>query len=328
MKLLESLEEHSSEGFPNLIQARLDTAQRLTTMRERFSAVALEPRASVVLFGSWGRQELTDHSDEDWAILVDGPDVAGARCSMNEISELVGTDERRPGTQGIFGSAFSCNDLVELIGLEADDNKNLTRRLLLLLESVAVLNEPAHGGCWQRVLDGYLDDSVKSYRPPRFLLNDVIRCWRTICVDFVGKERAEVGQKWALRNLKLRLSRKALFASGLLPALLCHRYASSDMGGFLTEILSQSPMDRLAWAFLELDAPDAGVRAIGANDRFIGMLGNQEVREELERLSRDEANRSDFFIEGKKLGADFQQGLLALLFETSLESLVREYGIF
>jgi hypothetical protein len=297
-------------------------------MRERLSGIDLESRASVVLFGSWGRQELTEHSDDDWALLVDGPDVTGARCSMNEISGIVGRGDQKPGDQGIFGSAISCNDLVELIGLEADDNKNLTRRVLLLLESVAVVNEPAHADCWQRVLDGYLDDSIKSYRPPRFLLNDVIRYWRTICVDFVGKERADAGQKWALRNLKLRLSRKALFAGGLLPALLCHRYAASDMGEFLAEILRRPSIDRLAWAFLELEAPDAGVRALGAYDRFIGMLDSREIREELERMPKDEAYGSDFFVEGKKLGADFQQGLLALLFETSLEPLVREYGIF
>jgi len=325
---LESLAEHSAGGFPNLLRAREETRRRLAETRRRLSGIDLEPRASVVLFGSWGRQELTEHSDDDWALLVDGPDVTGARCSMNEISELVGKGDRKPGDQGIFGSAISCNDLVELIGLEADDNKNLTRRVLLLLESVAVINESAHGDCWQRVLDGYLDDSIKSYRPPRFLLNDLIRYWRTICVDFVGKERAGTGQKWALRNLKLRMSRKALFAGGLLPALLCHRYDSSDIGRFLSEILRQPPIDRLAWAFLELDAPDAGVRAIGAYDRFIGMLESQQARAELERVPRNEANRSAFFVEGKKLGADFQQGLLALLFETSLEPLVREYGIF
>lgn len=271
---------------------------------------------------------MTDHSDDDWAMLIDGPSTGEARPSVDQIGELIGSNGRPPGTEGVFGTTIACGNLVERIGLAADDNKNLTRRLLLLLESVAVMNEPAYEGCWQRVLGGYLDDSVKSYRPPRFLLNDVIRYWRTICVDFVGKERAGTGQKWALRNLKSRLSHKALFAGGLLPTLLCHRYAAADMGGFLAETPRQPSIDRLAWAFLELDVPDAGVRAIGAYDRFIGMLGSQEAREELETVPRDEANNSDFFVEGKKLGADFQQGLLALLFETPLEPLVREYGIF
>lgn len=328
MNPLERLAEHSAEGFPNLLKARKQTRRQLTEVRGRLSGVVHDSDAGIVLFGSWGRQELTNHSDIDWAVLVDGAERPEVRPSVAPVKELLGGDERKPGAQEVFGCTISGQNLVKRIGLDDDDNKNLTRRVLLLLESVPVLNEGPVVSCWNAVLRGYLDDSVKDYRPPRFLLNDVIRYWRTICVDFVGKERAETGQKWALRNLKLRLSRKALFAGGLLPALLCHRYAAADMERFLVEILMRPSIDRLAWAFLELDAPDAGVRAIGAYDRFIGMLGSQEAREELERVPRDEANGSDFFIEGKKLGADFQQGLLALLFETSLEPLVREYGIF
>lgn len=328
MKPLESLAEHSTDGFPNLLRARQVTQERLDEARKSLAGISLESRAAAVLFGSWGRQELTDHSDHDWALLVDGPDVTGARCSMNEIGELLGTGKRKPGEQGIFGSAISCDDLVDRIGLEADDNKNLTRRLLLLLESVAVLNEEVHERCRARVLEGYLDDSVKSYKPPRFLLNDIVRYWRTICVDFVGKERRGKGGKWALRNLKLRLSRKALFASGLLPVLACRRLSVQDISPFLSDAFQLPALDRIAWAFLEFGATDAGVRALSAYDGFLALLGDRDVREELERLSREEALQSDLFRQGTQLASGFQQGLLALLFETPLESMVREYGIF
>ena len=297
-------------------------------MREHLSDIEFDPGTSVVLFGSWGRRELTNHSDDDWAVLVHGIEKVAARPAPEQIGELIGRDRRKPGEQGVFGGAIHCRNLVDRIGLDADDNKNLTRRLLLLLESVAVLNESAHRACWEQVLDGYLDDSVKAYRPPRFLLNDVIRYWRTICVDYVGKERGGAGEKWALRNLKLRLSRKALFAGGLLPVLFCHRYPLDGIRPFLIERLREPSIDRLAWAFLELDAIDAGIRTIGAYDRFIGMLGDSDVRLALERMPRGEAAASTIFKDGKRLGADFHQGLLALLFETRLEPLVRQYGIF
>jgi len=185
----------------------------------------VDPDACVVLFGSWGRRELTDGSDADWAILVDGGAREKIKPDVLAVKEAIAADERGPGTQGTFGGVVFCDHLVKRIGLKHDDNKNLTMRMLLLLESVAVINATAHVACRERVLHGYLDDSVKGYRPPRFLLNDLIRYWRTICVDFVGKERAGTGEKWALRNLKLGLSRKALerLAAGSALPSLCRR---------------------------------------------------------------------------------------------------------
>jgi hypothetical protein len=296
-------------------------------MRLKVSTVSCDPGASVVMFGSWGRQELTSQSDHDWAVLVSHGTTA-TPSPVEGVGELIGDGGRSPGEHGTFADTIACDHLVERIGLKEDDNNNLTRRLLLLLESVGVLNERVHRKCWQRALEGYLDDSVKDYRPPRFLLNDLIRYWRTICVDFVGKERSGTGEKWALRNLKLGLSRKALFAGGLLPILSCHRFAAADIGSFLEEAFKAPSLDRIATSFLEFGALDAGVRAVGAYDAFIGLLNDGTARAELERLSRDEAMESDVFKQGKRLVKDFQQGLLALLFETPLEPLVREYGIF
>lgn len=87
-------------------------------------------------------------------------------------------------------------------------------------------------------------------------------------------------------------------------------------------------LDRIASAFVELGAVDTGVRAIGAYDRFLGMLDDRDRREQLERMSKEEAQASAVFDEGRRLGDEVEQGLLALLFETRLEPLVREYGIF
>lgn len=328
MNALEQLTERSDGGFPNLVRARARTSERLSETRQRFVDTSVELDVCVALFGSWGRRELTEHSDDDWAVLVDGAERGEVRPPLEEIAKKLGRDEREPGAQGIFGGLVFCDHLVERIGLDADDNKNLTRRMLLILESVAVVNEAALRGCRERVLHGYLDDSLKDYRPPRFFLNDLMRYWRTICVDFVGKEREGAGEKWALRNLKLGTSRKLLFAGGLLPILLCHRYLAKDVGAFLSAALERPSIDRIAWAFLELDAVDAGVRTIGAYDRFLGMIGDRPVREELERMSREEAQGSAVFHEGNRLGEEVEQGLLSLLFETSLEPLVREYGIF
>ena len=74
--------------------------------------------------------------------------------------------------------------------------------------------------------------------------------------------RARKGEGWGLRNAKLRLSRKALFAGGLLPVLACYRYPAADMLTYLESQVSVPPLDRIANAFVDHGAPDSGARAL------------------------------------------------------------------
>lgn len=272
---LERLAAQCGEGFPNLIAARRHTAERLEEMRARVASIALPGDASIVLFGSWGRGELTEHSDDDWLLLVDGPVCDGVHGpAVEALRELLGVEDRKPGTQGIFGAAASAQVLADRIGLDEDTNRSLTRRMLLLLESVPIAGDAVYGRCWGPVLDTYLDDSTEDYRPPRFLLNDLVRYWRTICVDFVGKQR-EDEEKWGLRNAKLRTGRKVLFAAGLLPILLCDRHRRGEMRAFLVEQLRAPATDRLAAAFHSYDLADSGGRSLDAYDRWIGMIDDE-----------------------------------------------------
>jgi hypothetical protein len=308
--------------FPHLTRAREYTA---TELQRRAGALA-DLDAAVVLFGSWGREELTSQSDDDWAVLGDDVDPA----LLDRCRKVLGGAAREPGQQDLFGVAFSCDDLTRNIGLDADTNTNLTRRMLLLLESRAVAGEEEHARCFAQVLHAYLGHGVRDYRPPRFLLNDLIRYWRTICVDFEGKRRGAGGEdpKYASRNAKLRTSRKVLFAGGLLPVLLCQTKTAAEMPAFLTRQFAAPPTDRLAAAFLLQGAVAEGARALGAYDRWIGMLGDASVREELAALRESTREASPLFAQIREIGDELQRGLLALLYETGLSPLTRWYGLF
>ena len=230
------------ERFRALLDARSLTEARLADLRGKVDKVSLPDGTSLVLFGSWGRAELTDESDVDWALIVDDPDLAVTGPAVSQAVERLRTllegEGKPPGGQQVFGCGLHGWRLVDHIGLAEDDSANITRRLLLLLESVAVTSPHVHDGLKRRVLERYLTGHNRSHRPPRFLLNDVVRYWRTIGVDFEGKVAQDLREgrgegKFVMRNAKLRTSRKMLNVSGLLPVLLCHYVASRGHGRLL-----------------------------------------------------------------------------------------------
>ena len=234
-----------------------------------------------------------------------------------------------PGPEGLFGATAWLADLVDRIGLDGDTNTNLTRRMLFLLESVAIAGDAAHQRSRTEVVETYLGAHERDYRPPRFLLNDLVRYWRTIAVDFEGKHRARAGEGWGLRHTKLRFSRKVLFAGGLLPVLECHALPAAEMPAFLVERFAQPPLDRLAAAFLAYGMADAGARALRAYGGFLELLDDVDARTELAALSEEAADGSELFARVRELGEDLQAALLALLFEDhELERLVRDYLVF
>ena len=280
---------------------------------------------SVVLMGSWGRAEVTAGSDDDFMLLVHGAEREAVEPTVESVAAVL---DSSPGTQDIFGVPVFSERLVHDIGLDQDDNSNLTRRMLFLLESVPITGTDSYRAVREEVLDRYLDESVKAYRPPRFLLNDVVRYWRTICVDFAGKEH-EGPKKWGLRNAKLRTSRKILFAGGLLPVLECFRFDLGDIRGYLEEQLEMLPTDRIAQCFLAHNAVEPGARTFGAYDEFVGRMNDEQFRDELGSVVRDNSADSAAFADIQRIGHELQDGLLALLYETrDLPQVVRDYAIF
>ena len=321
------LEAASGVTFQHITAARAETELRLVERRSRIASVEVDEDATVVLMGSWGRREITSESDDDFMVLLAGAPRDGARPSIEDVASALGG--RPPGREEIFGRHVLLSELREKIGRDEDTNTNLTRRMLLMLESVAICGDEVHADARRALLAGYLDANVKNYRPPRFLLNDLVRYWRTIAVDFESKMRARKGEGWGLRNAKLRLSRKALFAGGLLPVLECYRHPVGDMLGYLDDRMSVAPLDRLADAFVDREALDSGVRALSAYDEFLAILDDGSKRRELSELGVAEAVESPLFARIAELGKEFEAGLLTLLFDDpELRRWVRDYLVF
>lgn len=347
---LDHLATRSTASFPALLAARERSEQGLGQLRDELRRLALPAETSLVLLGSWGRAEVTAVSDLDW-LLVDAsaerapespgsdpvpraqlaldPELPGAPLAahLGDLEQIMARYGASPGSQGTFGTEVHVEDLAGRIGLDEDSNHNLTRRMLLLLESVPATGPAQHRQALERVLTTYIDGRTRDYRPPRFLLNDLIRYWRTIAVDFEGKRREQDDRKWAVRNVKLRSARKILFAGGLLPILACRNLQVGEMGPFLLDQFSAPATDRIAHAFLAWDATDEGVRCLRAYDGVLGRLADPAVRDHLEALPYEQARDDDTFLELRRLGHELEAGLLALLFETPLRDVVRRYVV-
>lgn len=331
---LERLQHETGRSFAALLEARARTARRLREREALLDGLTRDAEVAVALMGSWGRYELTGGSDDDYLVLVrDLVLPAGARAphpTVAEVAERFARDPEgfsAPGSSDVFGEVVRCAELLR-VGLDGDTNRNLTRRMLLVLESVAVCNPDVLAGVRLDVVQAYLRDGLKDRRPPRFLLNDLVRYWRTIGVDFVAKDRERPGAKWGLRNAKLRTSRKLLFASGLLPVLRCHELDAERIAPFLVAQFAAPPTDRVADAFLRYDAAAAGGATLAAYDAFLALLDDAEAREELHALdSRAAADASPRFREVAELGAEIDRGLLVLLFETELGPVTKRFAV-
>jgi predicted nucleotidyltransferase len=309
---------------------------------------------SIVAFGSLARNEWTRGSDLDWTLLIDGmADPEHVNIALTIIDSLRKAHIKPPGQTGVFGNLAFSHEIIHKIGGQDDTNRNTTQRILLLLESKVIgMKSDAYDRVIAGILDRYLteDTSIvtprgaKKHRVPRFLLNDIVRFWRTMAVDFASKQRERGGKGWALRNLKLRMSRKLIFAAGLLACFSCSLNSSKEMQdaecwpgdtvhsfvNHLKQFVRMTPLEVLAEAILSYQVPpNVTSELFESYDEFLALLGNEDKRQLLEDLNFTEAETNELFSEVRKIGHRFQEGLTKLFYETpKVKDLTISYGVF
>jgi len=250
------LQSAVNKKWPNIARASaaaIKTNQKLEAIFKGLSSTD----ASVVVFGSLARKEWTSKSDVDWTLLVDGQaDPQHLEIAQEVASRLTKAGFQSPGATGIFGNMTFSHDLVQKIGGREDTNENTTRRVLLLQESAAFGKADAHDRVLRLIISRYLKDDLGlrfgslPYKVPRFLLNDIVRYWRTITLDFVEKQRGQAGHGFGLRNAKLRMSRKLIFATGMLACFSCELLCSREARNELLKEHSTVKMEEHLRAFI------------------------------------------------------------------------------
>ena len=173
--------------------------------------------------------------------------------------------------------------MVRNIGGQDDTNQRLTRRMLFLLEGEPLNDAAGFRMARRALLERYVAARVGEGMLPLFLLNELIRYYRTIAVDYEFKT-GEADKPWGLRNLKLVFSRKLLYASGLF-AIAATRDGTADAKvARLESLLDLTPIDRMA----AICGPEAAAPFLDRYSYFLEQLGKPGVRRHLERLTRQE----------------------------------------
>lgn len=306
---------------------------------------------SIVIFGSLARNEFTSGSDLDWTLLVDGQADVDHLTLARKIREILKRKKyERPGPTGIFGNVSFSHSIVHEIGGEDDTNKNTTQRILLLLESCVIGKADAYNRVLDAVLQRYVGDDSglrhthpDGFRVPRFLLNDIVRYWRTVTVDFVYKQ-VERNDGWALRNAKLRMSRKLLFAAGILvcfgvndsePAVRdCMVGQDSNYGPLLKYLkakFAMTPLELLAEVMIQKKIqPEVCLGIFDSYNEFLNLLGQKGVRKHIKGLTHRKAPEDDIYSQFQQLGRTFHENIVSLLYHQNegLRKLTELYGIF
>lgn len=177
-----------------LSNGRLDALKEELGEAERLASDV----ACIYVTGSYGRAEAGEYSDVDAFIvgktLDDDGEKKRALSKLDEVlmkAELIRACQKKGfpdfDRDGDFLNHHSVDHLVDTLGKPEDDAENtFTARLLLLLESRPLVNSAVYDHVVGRVVNAYWRDYAKHKTDfmPMYLANDILRMWRTFCINY------------------------------------------------------------------------------------------------------------------------------------------------
>ncbi|HXR98799.1 MAG TPA: nucleotidyltransferase domain-containing protein [Terriglobales bacterium] len=275
-------------GVASILEARrADSDRRLCDLKGKLAAAEkiCAKRACVYATGSMARGEASAHSDLDLFIVGKGKIGKSKLSHLNEIriqSELIAATSALGFPQfsgdGAYLKHYSVGELVSSLGTRQDDASNtFTARLLLLLESRPLLGVSVYESVIQDVIAQYWRDfrGHEHEFMPAFLANDILRMWRTFCVNYEARTERDPPLKKAkgkLKKFKLSHSRLLTCYSALLYLLGVYSIAGTVTQADALSMVGLTPTQRLEWILRRSEyrpAHDAARRALRLYERFL-----------------------------------------------------------
>jgi len=307
---------------------RKETEDRLSKIKRLLEDAAKIARGKGCVYatGSFGRGEASAFSDLD--LFIVGGTVKGGRAlrNLDEIcikAALVEATRKLNipefSGDGAYLAHYEITKLVAALGTSQDDADNtFTARLLLLLESRALIGEEVYNEAIDKVIQAYWRDfeDHKNEFIPAFLSNDILRLWRTFCVNYEANTRTEPEDKKAkrkLKNYKLKHSRLLTCYSALIYLLGLYRVRNTVTPQDVREMVNMRPTERLEFLLKqkEFKAAHAKIRKLmTCYEKFLEKT-NVEEKTLIEQF-REKDRSKEFFLQVNEFG-DLVSEILRLI---------------
>ena len=308
------------------LQTRAQNAKnRVNAIRKEFArheSRFAQYKAFVFCGGSLGRGDVGAKSDLDLFVVTTKKKKKLKRLTeVRLLAHAIEINERLQygpfSNDGKYLKVYSREAMLDALGAPHDDSENLfTARMLLLLESRCVCGERAYTESLRRIIKHYFRDKrgKRSFRP-LFLLNDLLRYWRTLCLNY-ELIRDIQGRPWRKKNINLKFSRMLTVFGTIFPVLS----SKMDSEQAVNRLVALSPHERFALGLDQLNDESLLPKYVEFLDDYEAFLrwkemDSAELEERLEELDR----------ESKAAAARFSDFIHTAVTHAALDADMRKY---
>lgn len=218
---------------------------------------------------------------------------------------------------GAYVQYHTTEGLITGLGTSNDDASNtFTARLLLLLESRCLIGQDVYRSTISDVVFKYwldfpmnADDFI-----PAFLSNDILRLWRTFCINYEARtsvDNDEAKAKRRLKNYKLKHSRLATCFSTLAYLLAWYGEKGTMAPNDAVDMTKLTPLDRLQRiAELDTQASQPINSILKLYDKFLETT--DQPKQQLVELFKRDVKRRELKQDANALGDAIFQLMMSL----------------